>query len=192
MKHICLLGLALLIHSLGLVAQEEKIQQQPPPPAPSITAAYYGETIFHSGIKLGYERPFSSLLMEVRNHRYFYVSGNLGYVSHKTVYRAIFADAELGYRFFPLHWLRLGGWIGIGINRYGLSSPSYALQPNGEFEQISSGGARFMSSIGLEIGSQNQATTSFFLKPQLVSLSPHNTGSLKQLVLEIGISKPIN
>lgn len=175
----------------GLNAQEKRIQAQAPDPIPTLSVSYYGETLIHSGIKLGYEHPLSSRILELRNHRYLYVSGNLGYVSHRSVYRALFADGTLGYRFFPRSSIRMGAWMGLGLQRYSLASPSYAIQTDGSFAQISSGGTRFMTSFGLELGMQNQQSTSFFLKPQLVILSPHNTGSLKQLVLEFGLSFPL-
>jgi hypothetical protein len=177
--------LSLTLSWWGAVAQAQQLR-----------FAYFGETVTHYGLKVGYEQPLRVRLRpsSVR-HEWLLVPGLAAY-RHPHNHVGVIASPELAYR----RTGRRGGLVEWAVSpsyfRYFLDGRTYEVGSDGTFHRVPlAGRSAFLPTVSFSIGRdysvRRQVPISWYARLNLMQQRPYNASRLLRFGVEAGIIKPL-
>jgi hypothetical protein len=170
-----------------------------------ISVTYFGENLFHPGVKAGILYPLSEKekikqrwLFKQNNQKdirsQYFISGNLGFYNHANNHSAFFVQSELLWR--KVKWHRKGNFWGLGLGvgylRRSYNIPVYQLGSNDEVNHA--GKNQFLGNFSIEFGRDLRAKRNIPLtwqvKPSLMMIAPYGHTAVLNAALELGITYP--
>jgi hypothetical protein len=114
----------------------------------AISGAYFGETIFHPGLRVG-----ADLQLLSGGRHLLLAAGNVGGYHHRGNQTGLLADVELGYRYTFDVGVQLESRIGAGYLHTFLAGTTYERDASGRFEEQSfAGRPSFAPSLTVGLG----------------------------------------
>jgi len=168
----------------------------------SIQVAYFGESVYHPGLKLAFEYVLidkvsrRSVRKNTRTkviNRQIFVNGHMAGFYHPNNSSVLLLGSEIGYR-----KIKTKGWqksIGVGL-AYAhtfLDHPTYTLDETNTIEQIPAAGQSGMAamasvSFGRDLWKPKQIPVAWYIKPMVLIQTPYNHVAALRLIGEVGIS----
>lgn len=201
MQNYCFLFL-LFCCSTQMTAQKNKTTNPIPDyQQTAIRVAYFGENMFHPGVKIGIEYPLKAKEMiktkkndKVKRRGLAWITGaNLGFYRHKKNHTGLFLNGEFGGRFLTHKAKKIELSIGMGYIHTILDGETFTVDSGG---QVSSKGITgqggLMPSISLGWGKdlywKNKSPWGWHLKGQYFFQIPYNAALLLRTGIELGLS----
>ena len=154
----------------------------------NLKIGYYGETITHSGLALGFE------YIPISHQNYQMVFGlDLGGYIHRRNNTSAFIRGKWGQRITVKNGFFVDHFLGLGyLHQFVHGGALFEVLPNGAVVATpDEGQSRFMPSLSLGIGydfSKNtNADLSFYLSPELFWKAPFNGYYLTHFALNTGL-----
>lgn len=153
-----------------------------------LSAAYYGDTITHPGLKLGAGVP----LLERGQHLIF-GAANLGYFHHERNSENLFANAEAAYRFTFSFGLYLDLALGAGYMHTFADGPIYTVEDGAVRRAANTGHPLFMPSAGLGVGyllgpGPKGGPLTIYIESSFFGQYPRDHLFVGRLALEVGLA----
>lgn len=152
------------------------------------TIAYFGETVTHLGLNLGFEYyPYQS------NTHQIILASNIGGYKHIRNNTSIFIREQWGQRIHFKNGLFIDQFLGLGyLHQFTHGGSNYIVQPNGAvIKSPNTGQPKFMPSIAVGTGysfqNKTHSSTSIFIRPELFWKAPFNGYYLTHFALNAGI-----
>ena len=195
----------ILLLGLGSQLSAQSLFSQPP----EFQLSYFGEFIFHPGVKAGIHFPFSSSTkLKTKQNRkrgrftktkfkQLKLGGNIGFYQQKQHLTGYLLNAELTYQrtnnksFRPNKFSHFEAAIGIGYYRYQLKGTTFTTDGN-SFQEKNGNGNALMPSLSVGWGRTlpfiKKTDIRSFVKSSLYLEMAHGTSVLPHYVLEIGFA----
>ena len=169
--------LFLLIIMGNFIYSQEKNRMIP------INFSYFGETITHPGIEIGYENTF---------YKWFNFTGSIGTYVHQRNHVGLFLNAGLNWRYtFSIGYSPEVG-IGLGyLHTWAHGGPTYVVDGKGNVSMDRVGSPHFMPSIKLGVfGWDLRKKTDIPMRINMDIIAfgqyPYNNFIMPHLALKIG------
>jgi len=181
---------------------------------PEFQVSYFGEFLFHSGVKVGAQIPFLEREKMKSKHRkrkgdfnltknrQLKLGANLGFYHQANSHNGYLANIELTFQnrrnksFKPNRYKYFEASVGLGYYRYHLLGTTFSSEGNTLKEINGNGnGNALMPSFSIAKGRNLRFIKSidvrYFVKPSIYFEIPHGRGVLPHLVLEVGIASSL-
>lgn len=169
----------------------------------TVNLSYFGEHLFHPGLRLGYEIPalHNKIVKPRKTSHSLMLHPGIGYYKHVYNHSALFLNMEAGYNILFFFGLEGRINLGVGYLRTFLDGEVYEMKEDGTFKKVPlAGNNTFMPSLSLHLGYDfsrlTESKLGFFIKPSIFFQIPYNDFVLPQYSVEIGLkyhlSKRIN
>jgi hypothetical protein len=182
MKHTTLITLIFFFTFINSYGQESDF------PKSRFLLSYFGETITHSGLNMGFEYyPFQSKKYQM------ILASNLGGYVHIRNNTSLFIREQWGQRINFYCGVFIDEFIGLGyLHQFTHGGDSYEVLPNGAVvETPNSGSPMIMPSVALGTGYDFSKKTKWniicFLRPELFWNAPFNGYYLTHFAINTGI-----
>jgi len=157
-------------------------------PKTKLTFSYFGETITHYGLNMGFEY----YLFQSKKYQIILATNMGGYV-HIRNNTSLFIREQWGQRVSFNNGIFIDEFIGLGyLHHFTHGGEIYEVLPNGVVvETPNNGSPMIMPSVGLGTGYDFSKKTKrniiFFLRPELFWKAPFNGYYLTHFVLNTGV-----
>lgn len=153
--------------------------------------AYSGETVFHYGITLAYQRYFVG--NSPRRSKLFYGVNLTGY-RHPENHIGLLSLPELGYTYSSPSGFQASLSTQVGYMRRFYDGETFTVNNQGQIRKVPLAGNHALTygvstSVGFNFGRAANRRTGFFIQPRFLWEYPYNTKALVHPFVDIGISR---
>lgn len=201
MKGYCFLIL-LFCFSTHVLGQKSKTTHSVPDyQQVAVRVSYFGENMFHPGLKMGIEYPLKVKEMiktkkngnTKRRGLAWIMATNLGFYRHKKNHSGLFLNGEFGGRFITHKAKKLDFALGLGYIRTILDGETFIVDDQGQVQSKSTTGqGGFMPSISIGWGQdfywKKKSPWAWHIKGQYFFQIPYNAALLLRTGMEVGVS----
>jgi len=167
----------------------------------AVNFSYYGEIIFHPGIKVSTEFPLWMKAKEQQKkshtktkYRSILLIPAAGFYVHANSHTAVFVNTEMCYRKVRAKsGFKLEGLIGIGYQARINAGTTYVVEDDGSVNEKKVAGRSYLTAqLGLGLGQdlyvKKQIPVAWHVRPYAVFWMPYNTTAIPSFDLELGIT----
>jgi len=195
----------ILLLGLGSQLSAQSLFSQPP----EFQLSYFGEFMYHPGVKAGIHFPFSSSTkLKTKENRkrgrftktkfkQLKLGGNIAFYQQRQHLTGYLANVELTYQrtknksFNPNKFKHFEAAIGLGYYRYQLKGTTFSTDGN-TFQESNGNGNAFLPSLSVAWGRTipfiKKTDVRTFIKSSLYFEMPHGIGVLPHYVWEAGFA----
>ncbi|GAB5537570.1 MAG: hypothetical protein Rubg2KO_38190 [Rubricoccaceae bacterium] len=155
----------------------------------SVSVSYYGDSIFHPGLKVSGERVVLGSVRPGERHAFATLGLAAGGYHRATSHTGLFVGAEFGYAAVTRGGFTVMTALGAGIHRSVVDGTTYVVADDGDVREASLvGQTTLMLTAGAGLGKQfRNSPISVHVRPTLTFRTPYNTSVLPEAHLEVGI-----
>lgn len=162
----------------------------------TLQIGYYGDVIFHPGIKASYLKPISAWTKERRNktkYKALLVGADLAYYYNANHHHGLIVGPNFSYRRVKENGKFIQWSMMIGLHRSIIDGSTYEVIPGENFNKLTlAGQSSFYNSLSFLFGKKLSDTIGYYTELGLNGRTPYNNSYLTGIHVGLGIQYSLN